>query len=409
MSELSRGQKAFMIIMYILGALSLIVSCFVIYQISTIDKPWTIGVVYADKIEANDNQVNICTVNIKRNANKNGQDLYEMQWNSYTDSDGNGIAGFGIQVLGNWNIVNLDEHSPYYLSYEYLKEIEDKGYNSAIRQNASGILGNAYLYYTGDNGEVYYSLDSEDLDNYLLISINGQFYKLTLKNYSYETESDNFWDNLFGNLKVETTTYSWFELFDYIMQSAIQSSANGEYSEFPLSLFDISKYCYIEYKDDKGQYHELEDTTENRTYLTIQVNYDNDGATEVADSMFKQVAYSTTWDYYSSLELDDYWNAYSTFYLTEDYVNFVYDQTQDSYYITLDSKFSDYLSKSTDHKIVVNLNLDNLDMSIYGIDLQEFDFDITSFTINSSTLDDLVIYNQESCDIVPTLNLGGAV
>ena len=60
-------------------------------------------------------------------------------------------------------------------------------------------------------------------------------------------------------------------------------------------------------------------------------------------------------------------------------------------------------------KISINLNLDNLDYAIYGIDLQNFDFNIESFEISSSTLADLTIYNQEACSIQPEINLGGAV
>ena len=171
----------------------------------------------------------------------------------------------------------------------------------------------------------------------------------------------------------------------------------------------MADFLDIEYKDESGQYHKLDDTSERRNYLAIQVDYDRDGVVEAKDSAFYQIANSTTWNYYENLDLDDYWNAYSDIEITEDHISAVYNSIENAYYIALDEKFADYLYTLQMSKITVNLNLDNLDYAIYGIDLQNFDFNIESFEISSSTLADLTIYNQEACPIRPELNLGGAV
>lgn len=410
MSDLNKVQKGFMITIYILTAFALLVSAFVIYNIITKEKPWTLGVTYASLLTSNDNQVSICTVSIKDNSNNNGQSLYEIQWNSYTDTDGSGISGFGIQAVGcDWTVLNGDINSEYYMFNNLALESAYNNYSRMLAQNSSLIFGDIYLYYTGDNGQVYYSLSSDDLDNYLLIDIDGQFYRLTLKEYTYTAQKDGFWNELFNRTETRTTTYSWFEVFDYIIESAINASGSTEFSEFPLALFDLSKYFDIEYKDDNGQYHSLPNTSENRNYLTIQVNYEKDGATEASDSTFKQIAYSTSWNYYSDFELDNYWNAYSEIVITEDYVNAVYNQLENSYYLTIDEKFANYLSRLKMSNISIILNLDNLDYEVYGIDLQYFNFNMESFTINSSTISELEIYNQENCPVELQLNLGGTV
>ena len=412
MSDLNKAQKGFMITLYILTAFALLVSAFVIYNIVTREKPWTIGVTYASTLTANENNVDICKVTIHDNTNNNGDSLYEIQFNSYTDADGTGVAGFGIQAVGDdWSVWNYDQN---YQNYVFRNMGTDfgnatEGYSRVLIQNNSYIFGDVYLYYTGDDGLVYYNISADDLDNYLLIDIDGQFYRLTLKEYSYTVDKDGFWNGLFGQKETRTATYSWFEVFNKIISSAKEHSSAEEYQEFALKFYDLADFLNIEYKDESGQYHKLDDTSERRNYLAIQVEYDRDGVVEAKDSAFYQIANSTTWNYYENLDLDDYWNAYSDIEITEDHISAVYNSIENAYYITLDERFSEYLSTLQMAKISINLNLDNLDYAIYGIDLQNFDFNIESFEISSSTLDDLTIYNQEACSIEPELNLGGAV
>ena len=411
MSDLNKFQKGLMIILYILTALALGVSAFVIYTIAVKEKPWTIGVTYASELTANDNQANICTVSIKDNFNNNGQALYELQFNSYTDSEGNGVAGFGIQVVGDWEVWNLDRTYENYIGKDVfsLPQAVENYNNQGLMQNGSIILGNAYLYYTGDDGRIYYSLSADDLDNYILIDIDGQFYRMTLKEYDVEVLKDGFWNELFNRTETQQMSYSWFEVFDVIIKSALSHSGDAEYEEFPLSLLDLSRFFEFEYLDENGQYHPLPDTTENRAYFTIQVEYSRDGAIDVDDSMFYQIANSTTWNYYEDLSLNDYWNAYTDIVITEQYLNAVYNETENAYYVTLDESFANYLGTLQMSEISVDLDLDNLDYDVYAIDLQNFDFNMESLTISSNEISELELYNEESCPVEVTLNLGGAV
>ena len=411
MSDLNKFQKGLMITLYILTALALGVSAFVIYTIAVKEKPWTIGVTYASELTANDNQANICTVSIKDNFNNNGQALYELQFNSYTDSEGNGVAGFGIQVVGDWEVWNFDRTYENYVGkdqYSWVQSVQN--YNSrGLAQNWSMILGEAYLYYTGDDGRIYYSLSADDLDNYILIDIDGQFYRMTLKDYDVEVVKDGFWNELFNRTETQQMSYSWFEVFDVIIKSALSHSGDAEYEEFPLSLLDLSRFFEFEYLDENGQYHPLPDTTENRAYFTIQVEYSRDGAVDVDDSMFYQIANSTTWNYYEDLSLNDYWNAYTDIVITEQYLNAVYNETENAYYVTLDESFANYIGTLQMSEISVDLDLDNLDYDVYAIDLQNFDFNMESLTISSNEISELELYNEESCPVEVTLNLGGAV
>ena len=407
MSDLNKAQKGFMITLYILTSFALLVSAFVIYNIVTREKPWTIGVTYATKLTANDNQVNICTVTVHDNSNNNGQALYELQFNSYTDSDGTGVNGFGIQAVGDWSVWNADKTYENYIFDLTNPEIHTISEDSRhLTQNNSFIFGDVYLYYTGDDGTIYYTLDERDLDNYLLIDIDGQFYRLTLKKYSYTAQKDGFWNELFGRTESRTTTYGWFEVFDVIIKSAVSHSGDQDYEEFPLSLLDLSRFFDVEVKNESGQYVPVPDTSENRTYLTIQVEYSKDGVTEASDSKFHQIANSTTWNYYEDLNLNDYWNAYSDIEIDERYINAVFNSTENAYYLTIDEAFSNYLDTLQMSKIEVNINLNNLNYDVYAIDLQNFDFNMESFTIIGTDLEDLEFYNIENCPVEIKLNGG---
>lgn len=386
---------------YIITAVALLLGVYAVYNLIAVQKPWTLGVVYASKLEANDQQVPIVTVKVSSNQNNNGQDLYEIQFNSYTDSEGNGIAGFGIQAVGrNWAIYNIDQYSSFnYLSGGRSFELANRlnSGESFLKQNETYIFGDVYLYYTGDNGVIYYSLSDSDLDDYLLIDIDGQSFRLVLKDYTYTTTSGALW---WQKTETHTARYSWFEVFDRIVDSALKDSGPAQgYAEYPLSLMDLSNYFTVEYKDEDDQYHPMADTAENRTYLTIQCEYELDGATELSDSMFNLVANSTTWSYYNDTSVSDYWQAnIQEFTLDESMLNYIYYDSYDGYYLTLDAKLENYL-KTAKESVKVVIDIDKkTDYTLSGIDLKNFTFNISSFEILNAP-SDFEILNQGDIEV----------
>ncbi len=402
MSELKKGQKVFMIIMYILTAISLVVSAFVIYNMATTKKPWTIGVTYADKLSFDENQASIATIKVHGNENNNGQAVYDLQFSSYTDADGNGVTSFGIQCVGDWEIRRISDfigNIPAHIEFSDLyKKYKGKMVNETY------VLGDFSLYYTADGGTTYTILPEDKVDDFLLIDIGGEFYRLSLKTYTYTTEKTVFlW---WKTTETRTAQYTWYEVFDYLMTSAINNSGKEEFSQFPLPLMDCAEYLTIE-KYDGRQYHPLDKTTEVRNYLTVPVDYTKNGATVASDSLFKMVNASTAWEFYSHSDLDEYWNAYSEIEITAKNINFVYNSLESAYYITIDKTFAEYLNNLTNAEISISINLDEIDLAIYGIDLQNFTFDIEAFNVSATNHEALTVYNQSACDIVPTFNLGG--
>lgn len=388
-------------IVYIITAIMLALGVYSVYNLIAVQKPWTLGVTYAGAISTDDTQANIIDVNIKSNANNNGEVLYEIQFNSYTDTDGSGIAGFGIQVVGSdYALYNMSDlfNNTGLVNFESAQ----KKYDRMLNQNSSYIFGDVYLYYTGDNGKVYRSLNVFELDDYLLIDIDGAYYRLVLNDYPVTTTSGTLW---WEKEEVTYVQYSWFDVFDYIIQSALSNSATEVYEKFALPLFDLSDFLKIEYKDEDGQYKQMPDTAENRNYMTIQVTYDKDGAVETSDSMFNMVGSSSTWSYYNEDYIKDYWQATSSITITDSMLNYTYNDLYEAYFLTLDPTFVEYLQNSK-NEINITLDLSNkVAIDYAGIDLQYFDFNIKSFEIINAP-SDFIIIHQDYCEIEPEVTYG---
>ena len=199
------------------------------------------------------------------------------------------------------------------------------------------------------------------------------------------------------------TQFTWYEVFQYAINSAKSSSGTSEFEEYSLSLFDLADYLEIQcYEGD--QYKNMPSTSENRTYLTIPVDYSAKGATQAGDSIFKQIASSPTWSFYDGTNIEEYWNAYADITLTESNCNFVYDESQDSYYLTIDEMFVNYLKTLSYSEISIHLDVSVLDFDVYAIDLKNFTFKINDFVITSK-YEDFIVYNQAYCNVVPTLEV----
>ncbi len=408
MSDLNKPQKILMILMYILGGLSLLVGSFVIYNLVNFAKPQTLGVTYASTLNSSSGKEPICTVNIWSNENNNGQQMYEILWNSYTDADGQGIKGFGMQVVGDYVVINAadiygDRDEDY---WEKLGKATE--FKNGFSKEGTLAYGDWYFYNTDDLGESSYMLPFDKIGNNLYISIEDKFYQIRLTNYTYNVDK-TVW--LFWNKREEhSASQTFFELTDFVFHSALQDSARHENSTYYINFLECSAFYEILYKDEKGQYHEMPDTTDLKNYLQVKVNYHKDGITSATDSMFKQIGYSTTWSFFNNDNLKKYWNAYGEIKITEKQINSIYNKERNSYYVTIDEKFAKYLENANMAEIIVDINLDNLNYDIYGIDLKFFTFDMKQFEITSTknTAETFVLYNSGNTNIAPTLHLGGA-
>ena len=411
LEDLNKAQRVLMIIVYVLTLISLLFGSYAIYNLLVKEKPWTLGVTYASTLDTVDGAMPIISVNIHSNESNNGESVYDFRINSYTDSNGNGVAGFGIQCVGDWKVIDNSSYKDFGYStslYSYMDMINSyqNQYGPRHVVNHTVAFGDFYFYYTGDNGEIFTKTSLSDIPNYMLIDIDGNFYRLLLKPYSCEVISDDFWAFLpwVPDTKVISTSFSWFEIFDVVMRSAINNNAKVKYEEFSLSLFDLSEFITIQYMDEKGQYHDMPKTTDVRNYFSIGVTYSQDGLIEAVDSMFGMVACSPTWSLYSDTDLDEYWNAYNEIYLATKHLNYIYDESKGGYIATIDEHFANYLSKLTYSEIRCYFDFCSAPYDdVCGIDLRNFCFD-ASIEIETGN-SDFVVYNQSYCDEVPSVEV----
>ena len=136
------------------------------------------------------------------------------------------------------------------------------------------------------------------------------------------------------------------------------------------------------------------------------MTFDKNGATDFTDSQFKQVAGSTTWDYYDDTNAQDYWTDYTHITLTEDHMNLSRGQNSGLKCITIDQSFAEYLNSLTHAVIKIRIDLDNFDEEIYGIFMDNFTFKIDSFQITADKKQEFYIFNETDTDIVPELIWG---
>lgn len=396
-----------------LTAVALAFGIFAGYNLAMVAKPWTIGVTYADKLTYDENQAHIMNVKISSNQNNNGEPVYDLLFNSYSDSDASGVVGFGIQCVGDWKVLDCSDIEEYnYRNWrtnggKFDKTTMDRMNdidNFKAYSETTFVKGNFYLYATGDNGTTYYALDYSRVNNFLLIDIDGQFYKISLKdyNYTYYTYKYEGWPWEKEIEHTETVKFTWFEVFDAVMRSAMNNSGSEEFSKYALPLFDLSQFITIEYLSN-GQYKQLDATTENRNYMTIPVEYSKDGAVKASDSLFKMVKNSASWSYYEGTEVENFWAVVATIDVTEKNVKLI--EAGNEWYITLDDRYSKYLSNLSSVEISVNINLDNLDKTISGIIMDKFTFKVKEFNITSANSQSFAVLNKST--IEPNLIFGG--
>lgn len=399
LKDLEKPQKIFFYILFALTAVASALGVFAVYGFINVAKPRTLGVSYATVLNSSSGEVPICEVNIFANKNNNGLELYEIKFNSYTDAEGSWVKGFGIQVpTDDWGAYLQSttkkhwEWSPFYAFYKVTERNKDLV-----------VYGDYSFYQSDDIGESSYKLDIATMKDNLYIDIEGDYYQIVLNEYQYYT-SKSTW---FGGKKytAKTGQYTWFELFKYIVDSAKNSSKSVEDATYYLDLLDCAKYYHLLYQNDKGQYKELDKVSDLRNYLQIKVNYHDDGITDASQSMFKQVDYSPTWNYWDGTGVDDFWSVVTEMHVTENNIRLV--ESNGKNYITINSDFVDYLKSLKNTEFYVDINLDNIDVEVSAILMDNFTFKAKEFKITSSNSQEFKILNSNTIN-TPVLNLGGA-
>ena len=403
---MSKLGKTLLWVLSIIAGISLLFGLWVVYYISNNRVPETLGTTYLDLLPIEEGDVPICSVNIFDNSNNNGQALYEVLFNGYTDVENKAVKGYGVQAVGSYVLSNkLSNYSK-----AELKDLETRMNNEGfVEHGSTTLVGGVYTYNSDDLGISSYS---GEVPNQLFIQIDGTNYLMEFDSYSYKDYSSRYgaeWFNrLINNYKVKHVDYTFLDLFDLVVQSVLTHSAKEDNAQFSIPLLKCSELIRLRMLDEDGQFVDLGTTSIDYDFLKVHINYSKDGALEASDSIFHQVANESSWNYFDNFETEDYWNSYSVVTITETDVCFVESTFYEGqYYVALTEDFTNYVKSLTNVEINVDINLDNISREICGIDMTNFDFDFNTFEITSSSVQDFNVINAG--DYSPELSITGGV
>ena len=404
---MSKLGKTLLWVLSIIAGISLLFGLWVVYYISNNRVPETLGTTYLDLLPIEEGDVPICTVNIFDNSKNSGQKLYEVIFNGYTDVENKAVKGYGIQVVGDYDLINRKSSCSFEEYLELENRMETEGY---LEIGGTGLVGSVYTYNSDDLGISSYL---GEMPTKLFVQIDGTNYLMEFEDYSYKVPkgSNAFtkaFNELFGRYKNAYASYTFLDLFDLIVQSALSNSAQEDFAQFSIPMLDCSEMIRLRVLNEDGQYVDLDSTSMDYDFLKVHINYSKDGALNASESLFHQVANESSWSYFNSFETEDYWNSYSVVTITETDVCFVESTYYEGqYYIALTEEYADYLNTLTNVEINVDINLDNISREICGIDMTNFNFDFDNFTITSSDTQTFDVIN--SSGFIPELSVQGGV
>lgn len=377
---MTKFQKILSWILIPLACIAFLVSVYVIYYMATHKKPETIGTNYLTTLSAKDSDLNICTVNIYSNEKSSGQKLYEMQFNSFTDVEGKNVKGYGIQAVGDYSISNIKGKR-----FDIPNDYSRYGRTHTISDNV-------YTYQTDDDNLSSYSAP---LPTEMYVNIGEDFYKLNFNTFDFKVGSTSvvYINFLFDSFKTRQAKYNLYDVFDYICRASM--SAKEDYEEFSIDCMDLSEFFTLMKLDkDSKQYKELPTTSSVYNYLKIRVNYSKNGALTASNSLFNQVANSSSWAYFDEFPIEDYWNGSVAMTLNERNMTYIYSEYYKKYYVSIDKSYVDYVKSLSGVELSIELQLDNLAFEICGIDLSNFDGLVDKMTIITAKNTSLIVLNS---------------
>lgn len=308
------------------------------------------------------------------NTSGNGLEMLEAKFNYLANEKTDNVFSSGIQVIGNENgsIVS-------YLS------IDD---NSAKEKGILGLGGydkwskisfsNEYEY-NFDGNTAYKATLPVTKDNYFLITIGNEQFRLIFKQDSYDFK--------YYSYQFLTATYTYYQFVDFnflVNQvfNAIKELPAGFNGTITFKFGDLFEYAalneetnqYEVIKTDSGTYSLINSQIDN--YYTISVKVHADGITNAKDSMFKVVGEDYNFNLGNSQDTSDYTIGKKLICLTQNDFDFVeVENKQGHYNLVLSQTMKDYLQTQSDY--LVDISIDTAWFEQNNIVFEEITYDET--------------------------------
>ena len=316
-------------------------------------------------------------VRLMSNKNKNGIRLQELKFNFFSDYSlsKDSYISAGMQQIG-----ELDDIDETYMDmdkvddvvvdgYYYYDSVDGVSYKGGYGNNSIGTIFNRNLKMT--------------------ISIDNEPYQIQLTG-----KQEEFGNSIFGKFSLGYSYYHYGTLFNTLIR-AVETSSMG-FGDYYLSKCNLSKFFSVyKYENGKVNTENLADWID--TYCVVKVHYDENGAESVRSSMYGIIMADPTFGV-SDKWNSDYWQETFNINLTEQQLKFRTSEEYNGNLLYLPVELINEINNYKRIKVLVNINLDNVE-NVVGFDYQAFKgLEIDTLTITSSNNQDLTLLNESLYD-----------
>lgn len=370
-SKVKRVLDCVIIILVLLSLIS--ISLFIYYK--HINKDITIGANYiTEQLSINDidemseeeremhERRTLFTANLYSNDKGNGIQLQELKMNYFTDwtLNTNTYRSTGMQYVGDVAKEDFTLQSGSAFGVETIMpdlEMIDPRFNYYDTTNGISWSGTV-----GDKG----TSTSLRRSQVFVISIDNHPYAIQLDKYRTFKRT-----GVLGIEIVNSKFYAtWGGLFQSIMQ-AIKSNNKG-YGEYYITL-DLSEYFSIKkYDKESGKFLDDDVTDVIKTYAEIKFKYSASGAKNVNQSIFGSIQCDNSYGL-SDAELNaEYWQERIIYNFNQNNLSYRYSEVAGGYYLSLDTVTKAKLKAMKRVKVIVNINTNETDKTVIGLDYDAF-------------------------------------
>lgn len=327
-------------------------------------------------------------VNIYDNSNENGERLYELRLDYFTDTSLNSTAyrSTGMQIKDYtgedyWTIVDTTEEEA----------------NNLVPGRSDGRV---YYYDSVDGISYDGGLMATQLnrDQKLIIKINKTPYELQLTGtkVTYYTVTKGWWIFKSTGKAKRTYYYNYADVFEDSMKAVESGGVYGDhYITVDLSnLFTLKKY------NEEKKVFEEDATDIVKNYAVLKYHYEKNGMKNAKQSMFGKIELDNQYGIDTNEYNTDMWRVELNYNLTEKDLEYRLSEIRGGYLVYLDIEKIKIISDTKHALVNITINLDNT--NIVGLDYSAFEgLKLNSITINSSTQQDFYVLDKalSGCEI----------
>ena len=311
-------------------------------------------------------------------------DIYEERWfmeaNYYSNHKNNGIQlqELNFNYFTNYKLTTNEYRST---GMQYVGDYKHHTVTVSSESERDNYVFQDFYYYDTTNGVSFNGYYGNNAAVNVLLKRNTSF-TIKIDNRAFEIQLDKYWSKkhgwwIFGYTEYHYYTYS--ELFESVM-NAIESNSAG-YGDYYITL-DLSDFFTIREYDENGKLKTDNVTNIIKNYAVLKFHYDENGARNSTQSMFKCIECNPKYDVVDENIDTTYWQERMLYTLDNRYLTYRYSEVYDGYFVSLNMDIKKIFANMPRSKVNVNIDLNGADKKIIGIDYNGFEnFEIDTLTI----------------------------